>query len=165
MKNNESITSLYGHDTVKKDSPQIMLRGEIDSLLARAIAVCAYAKGNGFDEIYADASEIVHIIKMIMNSEASACEIDITEILKMTLDELREVSYNPKKKLDADHYFPDENSDMMTANLNLFRTDIRRTERYCVAAGLENSSNRCIQKVLNRLSSAVYIMMIKHNFK
>lgn len=162
MKGEETNTLLFGKKTAQKDCPEIMLRGELDCLMAQAVLVCAYAKQYGHVDIIGGTEDIVRVVRELVRSEALGEPPDVEEILGMDFEELRHVSHHPKTELGADHYFPDENTDMMTALLNLLRTDIRRAERACVGAKDDGPANGEIQLVLNRLSSAAYILMIEN---
>ena len=162
MRENESKTVLRGKSAVEKSDPQIMLRGEIDGLLARAVMTCAYAKHVGYTEIVSGTEDIVRVIRELMRCEALGETPCVTEILGMSLDELRTASQKPKSELGLEHYIPDAETDLMTAHLNLLRTDIRRTERAACAAEKGNPADAGIQMVLNRLSSAAYILMLEN---
>ncbi|MDL2237355.1 hypothetical protein LJC56_05955 [Christensenellaceae bacterium OttesenSCG-928-K19] len=161
MKGNESKTQLRGKETVFKDDVCIMLRGEIDSLMARAVITCAYAKQYGHTDIISGTEDVVRVLREITRSEALGEPCEAGEILGMDFEELRTVSQHPKSELGAEHYFPDENTDMMTAMLNMLRADVRRAERQCVEAMDEHPAAASMQIVLNRLSSAVYILMLE----
>ncbi len=161
MRNEESKTVYMGGKTLRKDDGRIILRGELDSLLARAVMTCAYAKQYGYTEIVSGCEDIVRVLREIVKSEALGTVCEVREILGMDFDELRQVSHNPRTELGAGHYFPDENTDSMTAMLNLLRTDARREERYCAAVLEEHPSAEGLIAVLNRLSSAAYILMIE----
>ncbi len=165
MKGCEDKTCLYGGETVCKDHPQIRLRGEIDSLLAYAVYALAFAKERGDRQAADDLRDVVRVIRELMRAEACAVPLELNGMIGLTLDELRDYSYHPQQYLGAGHVFPDENSDMMFAVLNLLRTKVRQAERICIAAGLGAYANASIQKGLNRLSSAVYIIMLKHSMK
>ncbi|MEA4852875.1 MAG: hypothetical protein VB082_01215 [Christensenella sp.] len=165
MKHNESMTCLYGSETAEKSHPQIALRGALDSLLARAVYTCAYARENGWEAETVELAEVVCVIRTLIGCEAGNKEPGIEKILGFSLEEAREASYFPEKYLHTQHYFPNEDSDLLSAVINMLRTEIRQTERACVCAGLDEYVNRGIQKVLNRLSSIVYIIMLKHNAK
>lgn len=165
MKHSEPTTCLYESKTVPKDHPQIMLRGEIDSLLAYAVYACAFAKEKKEQAVARDLQDIIIVIQSVMSAEAGAMPLAIETIIGLSLDELREYSYHPQKYLQTVHIFPSADWDSMTAVLNILRTKVRQTERTCIAADLKLYANESIQKVLNRLSSAVYIIMLKHNMK
>ncbi len=162
MKENEEKTLLYGGQTAQKCDPQIMFRGEIDSLHARAVYVCAYAKQYGYHDVISGTEDIVRVTRELMRAEAMKEEPQVDAILGIALPELRKISHHPKSELGTEHYLPDENTDVMTAQLNLLRTDVRRAERCACAAGGENPVCKAMCMVLNRLSSAVYILMLEN---
>lgn len=161
MKGQEERTQLRGKDVCRKDDPKIILRGEIDSLYSRAVLTCVYAKQYGAEQVISGLEDIVRAVRELMRGEALGQEPDISYINGMDFDELRHVSHNVESELGLVPYFPDEFTDDVTAYINLLRTDIRRTERAAVAAG-EDRVTRAIQLVLNRLSSAAYILMLEN---
>ena len=165
MKYSEPTTCLYGSETARKDDPQIMLRGEIDSLLAYAVDALAFAKERLEQTVACDLKDIVCIIQKVMSAEACSQPVKIETILGLSLEELREYSCHPQKYLQTKHIFPGEDWDRITSVLNILRTKVRQTECICIAAGLDAYANESIQKILNRLSSAVYIIMLKHSIK
>ena len=138
MRGDEERTELRAGEIVSKCDPRIELRGQIDSLLAQAVLNCAYAEHFGYTNISLGTQDIVRVIKELMRAEATGDAPEVRSILGMSLDELREASYNPKSELGLDHYYPDEHADLMTAHLNILRTDIRQTER--AACCLEDDS-------------------------
>ena len=164
MKNREAETSLYGSEVVSKADSQIELRGELDSLLARVVDACAMARERKEENLADELAEVVRAVKMLVLCEAACKEARLdTPLLGWTAEELREGSYHPQKYLQAAHCFPDENTERMVAVLNVLRTEIRRVERCCIRAGLHRYTNKSLQVVLNRLSSAMYIIMLKRN--
>ncbi len=158
----ESKTILRDSETVRKDDPQIILRGELDSLYAQSVCICVYADKYGYKDIISGTQDILRVIRELIFAEAEFNKPNVDSILGMTLNELREVSNNPKSELGLEHYLPDENADMMTAQINRLRTDIKRAERAAWAAE-ENGVNDTIGLILNRLSSAAYILMLESN--
>ncbi len=165
MRGEESKTSLFGSECVTKDHPRIELRGQIDSLYARAVQVCAFARQYGYTETISGMEDIVRVVRELMRAEALEEPPQITGIMGMELEELRSVSHNVKEELGLQPYMPDEHADEMTALLNILRTDIRRTERAAVAAGSGSAGDEAFLLVLNRLSSAAYILMLENYAK
>lgn len=161
MRDNEGKTSFRGQETVSKCDPRIELRGQIDSLLAQAVLNCAYAEHYGYTNVSLGAKDIVRVIRELMRTEATGEKIEIKTILGMTFDELRDVSNNPKEELGVQHYMPDENTDLMSAHLNILRTDIRRVERMAWCLEDDSEQLQATGLVLNRLSSAAYILMLE----
>lgn len=161
MKGNEPNTSLQGRDTIAKDDPRIALRGEIDSLYARAVHTCAYARQYGYTQIQGGLEDMIRVVRELMRAEALGDMPQVEEIMGMGLDEVRHVSHHATDELGLPPYMPDEYTNEITALVNLLRAEIRRTERAAVSAGMEDSVVAAIQLVLNRLSSAAYILMLE----
>lgn len=165
MEGSERETILRGDRIVKKDNAQINLRGEIDSLYANALFTCAYARQNGYTDILSGLEDIVRAVRTIMTAEATDKVPELSAIIGLDFNELRQISNNPKAEIGIDHIFPDElTTDDMTALINVLRTQIRKAERSAVTAYEEHGtvSNESIITALNRLSSAAYILMLEH---
>jgi ethanolamine utilization cobalamin adenosyltransferase len=85
-------------------------------------------------------------------------------LIGLTEQEIREISHNPKKTLGIPHFMPTHEMGEMMAELNLVRTQVRETELAAVEAffnptkGLQRED---IVKALNRMSSAVYVIMCR----
>ena len=163
MKGNEKLTSLNGKENVEKDDPQIMLRGEIDSLYARAVYTCSFARQYGYTAVLSGLEDIVRVVRELMRAEAMGDPPQIDSVMGMELEELRHVSHHIKSELGLEPYMPDEHTGEMTALLNLLRAEVRRTERAAVYVREDGSVNKDIQLVLNRLSSAAYILMLENH--
>lgn len=160
MTGDETRTSLRADIAVDKRDIRIARRGALDGLLAKAVLNCAYAEHFGYTNITMGTRDLVRVMRELVHADAVDKEPDVKTILGMTLDEIRDVSQHPREELGLDHYFPDENCDLMTAYLNVLRTDIRTAElMFC---GEDDSGvTRRIQFLLNRLSSAAYILMLE----
>ncbi len=165
MLNSEHSTSLHDAEVVAKNHPQICFRGEIDCLYAEALYVCVYSKEQNLGEIHRQIVHICHVIKKLMAIEAEQTSQKVDDIIEMDSKWLRTVSNNPKTHIGTDHYLPNENDDMMLILLNKLRAKIRSTERACVNADVNYGANACLQESLNRLSSAIYIMMLRYKLK
>lgn len=161
MRGDEGRTVLRGDETVGKCDPRIEFRGQIDALLAQAVLNCAYAEHYGYTNVTLGAQEIVRAIRELMRAEATGEAPEITSIMGMTPDELREASYNPRAELGLDHYYPDEHIDLMTAHLNILRTEIRNVERTCWCLEDDSKEMQAMGLILNRLSSAAYLLMLE----
>lgn len=161
MREKEDKTILRGDEIVSKCDPRIELRGQIDSLLAQAVLNCAYAEHYGYTNVTLGAKDMVRVIRELMRAEATGKETQVRTILGMDFEELRDVSNNPREELGVQHYLPDENTDLMSAHLNILRTEIRRAERTACCLEDDSKEMRAMRLVLNRLSSAAYILMLE----
>ncbi|MEI6100960.1 MAG: hypothetical protein WCP73_03885 [Eubacteriales bacterium] len=161
MKGNESKTWLKKGTVCGKGDERIAFRGEIDSFYAECIVACTVAKqANG--KVFEGLAEISNIIGHIMRCEALCESTGFCGVLGYTGDQLREISQNPEKHFGIGYFWPDENATPLMAQLNHLRAEVRCCERMAVRAypDLEEWQTSIIA-CLNRLSSAVYILMLK----
>lgn len=164
MKNNESKTCLKKGIIIDKGDRVIAFRGEIDSLYAECIYACSVAEKGGF--VFEGLAEISKVIGRIMRCEALCESTEFCGVFGYSGDELREVSQNPEKHLGMAHFWPDENASLSMAALNRLRAEVRGCEREAVRAYPECEPWQIsIIACLNRLSSAVYILMLKLNLE
>lgn len=161
MREDEERTVLRGDEIISKCDPRLEFRGQLDSLLAQAVLNCAYAEHYGYTNITLGAQEIVRVTKELVRAEAKGQAPEIASIMGMSLDEIREASYHPKTELGLDHYYPDEHIDLMSAHLNMLRTDIRQAERACCCIDDDSKEMKAMRLILNRLSSAAYVLMLE----
>lgn len=160
MRDDEKRTSLRGDEVVDKVSSEIQLRGRLDSLMAQAVLTAAYAEHFGYTNITMGAKDVVRVVGELQTAEARDTVPEVRSVLGFMLDELRDIANNPRAELGLDPYYPGPDTDLMTAYLNVLRAEVRSVElAYCAAPDTE--VNRTIQLVLNRLSTAVYILMLE----
>lgn len=161
MKGNESKTWLKKGTVCGKGDQAIAFRGAIDSLYAESIWACTIAK-DANRAAFGGLAEISKVIGNLMRCEALCESTEFSGVFGLSGDALRDVSQNPKKHLGQDHFWPDENATPLMAALNRLRTEVRRCEREAVRAYPECEDWQVsIIACLNRLSSAVYILMLK----
>ncbi len=133
----EHMTQLFGNKLVTKDHPRILFRGKLDSLQSLVV----------LDQALICAS-----------SGCGALVQDLGE-------ELREHSHNPMKFYNIKQMvLPDYSMGTEYALLNQLRSSIRETEVAACSAFREGSkyTRSDIIEELNRLSSALHIMMCKY---
>lgn len=161
MKGNESKTWLKKGTVCGKGDQAIAFRGAIDSLYAECIWACSVAK-DANEAAFQGLAEISKVIGNLMRCEALCENTEFSGVFGLSGDELREFSQNPKKHFGLDHFWPDENAAPLMAALNRLRAEVRRCEREAARAYPECEDWQVsIIACLNRLSSAVYILMLK----
>jgi ethanolamine utilization cobalamin adenosyltransferase len=79
----------------------------------------------------------------------------------MSGDEIRERSHHPERYFGLGHIRPHYSMGAIAAGLNTLRTRVREAELSACRA-YEKMDRADIIKVLNRLSSAVYILVYKY---
>lgn len=161
----EFMTSLSGNKLVYKDHPKIELRGQLDSVQADILQTQFLAHKGKKANLVKDLDEVLSVIRNIMKAEILNEELIIDKILGMTEDEIRATSHNPKKYLGVEHdFYPKYDLGECYLALNSLRTRIRVVEISAIKAFKDNygSVERIdILKVLNRLSSCFYVMMLR----
>lgn len=159
----EELTQLYGKTLVRKDHPRIALRGRLDSLQADILMLHARC-GAGSPELSADLTELLAWAREILRAEVLETAPTGLTLAGMSTVELRERSHNPRKFYNIDHVLPDMAMAPEILELNRLRAIVREIELLAVAALADDGhpAAREIIEALNRMSSAVYVLMLKY---
>jgi len=159
----EHMTQLHGKLLVPKDHPRIYLRGKLDSLQSFTLLLQHGADQQGLKDLVEDLGEILSWEREILKAEVLDQPLEQATILGLTDPELRERSHNPKKFFKTGHILPALGMDLMILRLNKLRSEVREVELAAVKAfkGEFQVEKTDILQGLNRMSSAVYIMMLK----
>lgn len=177
----ESMAQIKGTRLVPKNDPVIVLRGKLDHAQAVVVAVqswvallsglgapSAAATPAGARNLLADLTEILTILRKVMTAEVMKTPCEVPTMLGLSPDTLREQSHNTKKYFGVKSMtLPDYSMGPVYAGLNLIRTEVREVELAAVTAfqdpeSPDKSRREDIIQVLNRLSSAVYVMMCRY---
>lgn len=122
----------------------------------------------GACNLLADLTEILTILRKVMTAEVMKTPCEVPAMLGLSPDTLREQSHNTKKYFGVKSMtLPDYSMGPVYAGLNLIRTEVREVELAAVTAfqdpeSPDKSRREDIIQVLNRLSSAVYVMMCRY---
>lgn len=159
----EFMTQLVGDLLVIKSHPRIAFRGKLDSLQALVTldqAILHEKAGN--EKVIADLDDILRVLREIMRCDVLDEPLHIDKIIGLTSAELRERSHAPMKFFHVKYMrLPDYKMGVAYALLNQLRTAVREAEVVAVEAFKNGRSyeRQDILEVLNRLSSAMHIMM------
>lgn len=163
MRNNEAYTNLNHNETVRKDHPEIQFRGILDGAIA---AVC-YGKALAYRENHTELnnalSEIQAALQDIMRAHVMKEAMPVQTLLGLTPEQLREMSHNPKAYFGIGQFLPSPEKGLSLAFLNIIRTKIRDAERAFIACFEDDALPIEIATALNRLSSAVFILMCREH--
>ncbi len=160
----EYMTQIHGNVLVLKSNKIIKFRSKLDYFLSELVLTekLINSTNNKFKE---DMESIREFVDDMVRSEVLDKKIEKdSKILGMDFKKLREVSHNPKKYYKMEHLFRiSKENKINTLRLNVLRTIIRETEILGVEAYV---SERGVEKEdilagLNKLSSAIYIMMLR----
>ena len=162
MEKPEHMTQLFGNELVTKNHPRILFRGKLDSLQAMVVLDQALIAADGNQKLVDDLGSILDNLREMMRCDVLDETYCRQIIIGLTHQELRERSHNPQKFFGIKQMLlPDYTMGRDYALLNQLRAAIRETEVAAATAFLTGS--KCtrpdIMEELNRLSSALHIMM------
>ena len=167
MINKEDYTILIDDIIIKKNDIRIKFRGKIDSL--RASFLISEIQISDLNEkiLSSYLNECSNYIIELTKSEALNILPKDLELFSLDEETIHEISYNPKKYMGINHLFNINSSMPKTVIiLNKLRTEIRELEILCIdvidyldSKNENKEAYKHIQKNLNRLSSAVYVLM------
>lgn len=152
-------TSLNASQSVPKTHSRIELRGRLDSLNAQIILFQVHSD----NEIYInDLEEVRKIIMRLQNYEAGEKIFEgVLTLWGMDDNEIHERSHSTKKFYDKGHLLPHHEMGREAGEINFLRTLVRETE-LCACRAFNDNDKFKIIHVLNRLSSALYILEYKY---
>ena len=159
----EHMTHLKGNILVDKDHPRIAFRGCIDSLEAEILLAQQTCAGAGYPALAEELEEVLAFVRRFIRFDVLDEPVGEIRLCGYGPDELREYSHYPDKYLGQPHFMPHYTDSPAILAVNKVRTVVRRTELAAYAAfrdagGVERPD---IILGLNRLSSLMWIMMIK----
>jgi len=160
----EHLTQLYGNKLVPKDHPRIEFRGRVDSLQSKILETQVLALKLKNEGVAKDLEEILTFVRNILRAEVLEENLPEFSLLGMSENDLREMSHNPKKYFNMDHFMPSYKMGEIVVALNSIRSNTREVEIYGFKAfkNIDGEITRNdIMRYLNRLSSCLYIMMFK----
>ncbi len=155
----EHMTHLDGTTLVPKTHPRILYRGKLDSLEARLL-LCRLE----VPEFDRELGEILDYTRKLLRWEVLGQPVEECKLLGLTEQELRRRSHFPQDYYGQPHFMPEASDGKRMIHLNLARTAAREAELAAAAAftGPEGTVTRPdLIRAMNRLSSAIYLLMIR----
>lgn len=159
----EHMTHLFGDVLVTKNHPRIKFRGAMDTLEAELLLcqlyVPAYRKELG---------EILTLARNLIRWEVMGEPVEEGLLCGMTAQQLRQRSHFPQEYYGQPHFMPAVQDGTAVLWLNRARCAARQAELRAVEAFLDmdgNSVRGDILQALNRMSSALYLLMIQEKSK
>ena len=154
----EHMTQLWGNRLVEKTHPRIVFRGELDSLIADALAVQLTACERGERAAAADVGQVIDCLWKIMAAEVRETPLAEEPLLGMEPEALHRTSQDVKTAFGMEHPTPDCSMGRLCVELNRLRTRVREAEIAAIRALPERTD---ILRAMNRLSSAVYVIFCR----
>lgn len=162
----EYMTQLHGNVLVMKTHPRIIFRGKLDYLQAVIIRNQAGLMASGRSGILIEELEdILETLRQMMRSEVLDTPFIKATIIGLDQSQLRAQSHDPMAYFNIKQMvLPDKSLGEEYACLNILRTEIRQVEISAIKAYQQGKAvhHGDIVEGLNRLSSAVHIMMCKY---
>lgn len=159
----EHMTHLHGDILVAKDHPRIVFRGKLDTLES-VLILCQL----GAKEISGDLGEVLKLARQILRSEVLGEPLQWDTLCGLTEEEQRKRSHFPQEYYGQPHFMPEASDGLTIGLLNRARCAAREAELAAVRAfrdGDGNVARADILKALNRMSSMIYLLMIREKAK
>ena len=156
----EQMTHLNGDVLVMKTHPRIRFRGAMDALEAELLLCGLRCEG----ALRKDIGEILSLARMLIRCEVMGEPVPEGKLCGLTESEQRNHSHRPQDYYGQAHFMPDFADGEIILSLNRCRCAARAAE--LAAAAAFTDENGCtertdILRALNRMSSMVYILMIR----
>ncbi len=160
----EHMTHLRGNILVFKDHPRIAFRGWIDRLEAEITLAQQAAAGEGFQRLAEELEEVLAFVRRYIRFDVLDEPVGEVRLCGYTPEQLREYSHYPERHLGQPHFLVHWTDGPALLQVNQLRTVVRQTELAAYAAFRDPDGNVTRGDMilgLNRLSSLMWIMMIK----
>ena len=155
----EHMTHLRGNILVPKTHPVIAFRGAID-ILEGEILLCQVMVPDRVREL----EEILSLARMLIRCDVMEEPVPQERLLGMTEGELRSRSHFPQDHYGQPHFMPSHQDGPAILWLNRTRSSARAAE-LAAARAFRDENGNCtrtdILRALNRMSSALYLLMIQ----
>ena len=153
----EHMTHLNGDVLVPKTHPRIAFRGAMDMLEAELLLCQAE-----LPHLEKELGEILTLVRDILRWEVLEEPAQERLLGGMTAQQLRERSHRPQDFYGQPHFMPSAADGMAVLRLNRLRCVARQAELKAVAAVPQRED---LLRMMNRISSFVYILMIQQKVK
>ena len=156
----EQMTHLNGNILVLKTHPRIRFRGAMDSLEAELILCQLFCH----ERLRKDLGEILELARRLIRCEVLDEPVPEGKLCGLTEQEQRSRSHRPQDYYGQAHFMPEYTDGDVVLRLNRCRTAARAAELAAAEAFTDEHGNATrgdILRALNRMSSMIYILMIR----
>ncbi len=151
----EHYTHLRGNILVPKTHPVIAFRGKMDTLQSQLLLTQAAVP----KRLQPKVGEILALARSMIRWEVLQEPASMDSLLGLSAQELRQHSHNPQKYYGIPHFMPEYTDGEAVLRLNCCRCAAREAE--LAADHAFGDSRNDLLQALNRISSAIYILMIQ----
>jgi ethanolamine utilization cobalamin adenosyltransferase len=155
----EHMTHLNGDILVSKTHPRIRFRGKLDTLEAELI-LCQLSCPQLSDAL----EQILELSRQILRCEVLNEPLEPKKLCGLSPEEQRLHSHFPQDYYGQPHFMPSAADGQVIAALNRVRCAAREAELAAVEAFWDKETipaRRDILQAMNRMSSMLYILMIR----
>ena len=160
----EHMTHLNGDSLVLKTHPRIAFRGAVDTLEAELLLCAFHAQG----QLQKDLQEILSLVRFLIRCDVLEEPLPEGKLCGLTEGELRSHSHRPQDFYEQTHFMPEVTDGEMILRLNRCRCAARTAELAATRAFTDENGNGTridILRAMNRMSSMLYILMIREKTK
>ncbi len=159
----EHETNLNRDTLVSKSHPSIALRGKLDTLVALITDIQYQALEENCSSLLSELEDVCRAVKEVMAADVKGTPVERRQIIGLSMDELRQASHSPQRFGFSGHAMPSPQLGRLFLGLNYLRTQIREAELAAVQAYEKDLAARETSlRLMNRLSSAAYILSLKY---
>lgn len=155
----EHMTHLHSDVLVSKTHPRIAFRGAMDTLEAEILLSQLSAP-----HFQGQLQEILDFARLLIRWEVMDEKAEEKSLCGLTEEQIRRHSHFPQEYYGQPHFMPSVTDGPVVLQLNRARCAARAAELMAVAAFTDKDgavSRVDLLKALNRLSSILYILMIR----
>jgi ethanolamine utilization cobalamin adenosyltransferase len=155
----EQMTHLNSNVLVLKTHPRIGFRGAVDTLEGELLL--AQLQCPKWEK---DLGEILNLARMLLRCDVMEEPVRWEKLCGLTMEQLRRHSHRPQDFYGQAHFMPQASDGERVLILNRCRCAARAAELAAAAAftdGNGNCSREDILQAMNRISSMLYILMIR----
>ena len=160
----EHMTHLRGNILVFKDHPRIAFRGMIDLLAQSDLSLQQVCVREGVPALAEELEEVLDFVRRFIRFDVLSEPVGEVRLCGMTPEELRERSHYPEKYYGQGHFLIHYTDSLAILAVNKVRAVVRQTELAAYRAFRDENGGVARGDIilgLNRLSSLLWIMMIK----
>ncbi len=155
----EHMTHLHSNVLVSKAHPRIRFRGKMDELEAELL-LCRLECPKWKQEL----GEILALVRNMIRWEVLEEPAVLEKLCGLTEAELRSHSHRPQDFYGQTHFMPEAEDGAVVLQLNRCRT-LARAAELTAAEAFSDENGNCTRldllRLLNRMSSMLYILMIR----
>lgn len=160
----EAMTHLDDRHLVGKNHPRLRLRGKLDTVIAHAVWVQSELEPAERDSTLALwLADLRSCLGNVLRAEVTGATLLPIHMGELDDAAIHRLSHDPLTYFGHDHIVPDAGQGVTVARLNILRALVRESELAAAEIYIDSEfqvARPDILQALNRLSSAIYVLML-----